>query len=42
MQEILSNDRHGKKQQIWTLDKKKKRRGPAPRCRACRTVQNKD
>lgn len=26
----------------WTLEKKKKKRRPAPKSRACRTVQNED
>ena len=37
IQEILSNDPRRKKKK-----KTKKKRGPAPRCRACRTVQNED
>ena len=42
MQELLSNDPRSKTQQVWTLELKKKKRGPAPRCRACRKIQNED
>ena len=31
-----------KPKQVWTLELKKKKRGPAPRCRACRRIQNED
>ena len=37
--ELLSNDPRSKNQ-VWTLELKKKKRGPAPRCRACRRIQN--
>ena len=40
MQGLLSNDPRSKNQQVWTLEKKKKKSGQAPRCRACRKVQN--
>ena len=40
IQELLSNDPRSKNQQVWTLALKKKK-GPAPRCRACeRRTQN--
>ena len=31
-----------KTQQVWALALKKKKKGPAPKCRACRRTQNKD
>jgi len=34
IQERLSNDSRSKNQQVWTLGIKKKKKGPAPRCRA--------
>ena len=40
-QGLLSNDARRRNQQVWTLELKKKTRGPAPRCWACRTIQNK-
>ena len=42
IQELLSNDPRSKNQQVWTLALKKKKKGPAPRCRACRRTQNED
>jgi len=42
IQELLSNDPRSKKQQVWTLELKKKKKGPVPRCRACRKTQNED
>ena len=42
IQERLSNDPRSKNQQVWTLELKKKKSGPAPRCRACRRLQNKN
>ena len=39
-QEIISNDPHSKNQQDWTLELKKKKTSPHPRCRACRRIQN--
>ena len=42
MHELLSNDPRSKNQQVWTLALKKKKKGPAPRCRACRRTQNED
>ena len=42
IQELLSNDPRSKNQQVWTLALKKKKIGPAPRCRACRRTQNED
>jgi len=42
IQKLLSNDPRSKNQQVWTLELTKKRRGPAPRCRACRRIQNED
>jgi len=41
MQELLSNDPRNKHQQVC-LELKKKKRGPAPRCQACRRIQNED
>ena len=40
-QELLSNDPRSKNEQDWTLKLKKKKRGPAPRCRACGRIQKK-
>ena len=41
IQELFSNDPRSKNQQVWTLALKKKKKGPAPRCRACeRRTQN--
>ena len=42
IQELLSNDPRSKNQQVWTRALKKKKKGPAPRCRACRRTQNED
>lgn len=42
IQKLLSNDPRSKNQQVWTLELKKKKRGPAPRCRACRRIQNEE
>ena len=42
IQELLSNDLRNKNQQDWTLELKKKKRGPPPRCRACKRIQNED
>ena len=42
IQELLSNDPRSKNQQVWTIALKKKKKGPAPRCRACRRTQNED
>ena len=42
IQELLSNDPRSQNQQVWTLALKKKKKGPAPRCRACRRTQNED
>ncbi|KAL9961802.1 hypothetical protein ACROYT_G030823 [Oculina patagonica] len=39
IQELISNDPRNNNQQIWTLEEKKKKRGPAPRCRTCRAIQ---
>ena len=39
IQELLSNDPRSKNQ-VWTLEAKKKKRRPTPRCRACKTIQN--
>ena len=41
-QELHSNDSRGKNQQVWTLALKKKKIGPASRCRACKRTQNED
>ena len=42
IQELLSNNPRSKNQQVWTLALKKKKKGPAPKCRACRRTQNED
>ena len=42
IQDLLSNDPRSKNQQVWTLERKKKKRGQAPRCQAYRKIQNED
>ena len=42
MQELLSNDPRSKNQQVWTLALKKKKKGAAPKFRACGRTQNED
>ena len=42
MQELFSNDPRSKNQEVWTLAYKKKKKGLAPRCRACGRTQNED
>ena len=40
IQDLLSNDPRNKNQQVWTLEKKKKKRGQAPICRVFRKIQH--
>ena len=42
IQDLLSSDPRNKHEQVWTLEKKNKKRGQVPRCRTCRKIQNED
>ena len=42
IQDLLSNDPRNKHEQVWTLEKKNKKRGQVTRCRTCRKIQNED
>ena len=42
MKRAPTNDPRSKNQQVWTLALKKKKIGPASRCRSCRRTQSED